>query len=483
MDRRHFMRASGAVALGAVPLGEPYVRWAGEPGAPRSSPGSALPSEPLLRAVREGRIADVRRLLDHDATLRTARDLEGRSAYVLAHLHGHADIAAELLSRGLELDLVEAVLARDWERFESLASVAPGAVNLDHPIGGTTMYAAAWSGLGADMWRVQQFDGDANANPRGADGFTPVRVSIEHPDRYTMHDTLATLVGNGGDANAPQRGGDSPLHAVARLGDVTMVRHLLRKGADASAVDDEGRRPIDVARAAGHSRVVDVLARPDAVPRDHRTSRFAYHADGTVYSPPEMDIFDNRLRNRMVGAAHFDVETVRALHGRAPQLVHSVSYADEGAVEACAHTGQRPVVAFLLERGAPYSLPTAVMMGDHSTARRLLAEDRARVYERGAHDFALTWYAAIGGDQVELMELLLESGAPVDQDYLGTTVLHWAARGGHNGLTRLLIDAGADINAVGRKFTRDGETPLQHAIAREHAETERLLRAAGARQR
>ncbi|MOA58587.1 Ankyrin repeats (3 copies) [compost metagenome] len=47
----------------------------------------------------------------------------------------------------------------------------------------------------------------------------------------------------------------------------------------------------------------------------------------------------------------------------------------------------------------------------------------------------------------------------------------------HQQIVQLLVDAGADLQLADAQGVR----PLQHAIARGHAETERILRAAGAR--
>ncbi len=52
-----------------------------------------------------------------------------------------------------------------------------------------------------------------------------------------------------------------------------------------------------------------------------------------------------------------------------------------------------------------------------------------------------------------------------DRDRNGETVLHESARLGHRRITRLLIDAGADVNAA----SRFSETPLFHASAEGHA--------------
>lgn len=104
-----------------------------------------------------------------------------------------------------------------------------------------------------------------------------------------------------------------------------------------------------------------------------------------------------------------------------------------------------------------------------------------RVDERGAHDFAVMWYPAIGGGSVEAARLLLERGADLEQEYLGTTALHYAVRSGHTDLVAYLLSQGADVNAVGRKFALVGETPLDIAVSRDTAGMTDLLIEAGGR--
>ena len=79
-----------------------------------------------------------------------------------------------------------------------------------------------------------------------------------------------------------------------------------------------------------------------------------------------------------------------------PLATFSFSTDAELAIEACGHTGNRPIIRLHLDHGAPLSLPTAISLGDLDHARFLLQEDPLRVHERGPHDFALLWYASIG---------------------------------------------------------------------------------------
>jgi ankyrin repeat protein len=52
-----------------------------------------------------------------------------------------------------------------------------------------------------------------------------------------------------------------PLHEAARLGHVQIVEMLLEAGADPRRVDAEGRTPLDLAAAKGHTAIVERLER------------------------------------------------------------------------------------------------------------------------------------------------------------------------------------------------------------------------------
>jgi 26S proteasome non-ATPase regulatory subunit 10 len=78
--------------------------------------------------------------------------------------------------------------------------------------------------------------------------------------------------------------------------------------------------------------------------------------------------------------------------------------------------------------------------------------------------------------------MLLQKGAEIGrQHFLGTTALHFAASGGDVELCDFLLEHGADIDRVGRKFDPAGQTPLQVAIRRDRTEVIQLLRDRGAR--
>ena len=222
-----------------------------------------------------------------------------------------------------------------------------------------------------------------------------------------------------------------------------------------------------------------------SIDRDHSTSRFAWTAAREPASPLALDGVPLERQREVTGRSHFDAKRVSELLSADPRLVWSFSGDAELAIEACGHTGNRPVIQLHLERGAPLSLPTAVALGDLDHARFLLDEDPLRVHERGPHDFALLWYAAIGGQDadggVAAAELLLDRGCPLEQESQGATALHWAAFRGRVDLARFLAERGCDLNPVGFKWERAGQTPLALARARGQEDAARLLEQLGAR--
>ncbi len=470
--RRTFLTRTIPLA-GAATMASPSV-W---PAATHDSP-----RRQLLAAVAAGDLVVVRELLDGEPGLVHTRDDRGRSAFAVALLARQPTAAALLREYGYELDVHEAALALDWETFAVMAEEAPGAINRDHTIGGTAMYAAAIGGAGSQIWRVYSPGGDPNLRPAGESAWTPVRAALEHPDLATAEQTAANLLANGAAIDASQPNGSSVLHAAAARGSLALVEILIRKGADVASRDEDGHTPTDLADAAGHAAVVEMLRRHAEIPHDHSTSRLAYDVEGRPYQAPDLDAFSSLARGRLVGASHGNFDAVRAAVGQHPLLAHAVATTTEMAVEAAAHTGRKPIVEYLLERGAPYSLPTAVMRGDTPRVKALLTEDPLRIHERGAHDFALLWYPAIGGGLVEMMELLLAAGADIERQHsLGTTALHWAAMSGQLDLVELLLIQGTDPNRVGYKFDPAGQTPLAVAEARGHDQVAKLLRDRGAR--
>jgi ankyrin repeat protein len=139
-----------------------------------------------------------------------------------------------------------------------------------------------------------------------------------------------------------------------------------------------------------------------------------------------------------------------------------------------------------LEVSKSEELVQASFQGQHELVRSLV-EAEVDINEMGRIWNPL--HAAIENGHINVITYLLASGADIEYLCSGMRPLHHAidleidaaAQADESddpepALTRLLLDAGADING---KDT-SGMTPLQMAVARGHKKAERLLRSRGA---
>lgn len=476
MDKRTFIKLLGlgtAMGISQLTFGRSGLRGI------LAGPGAA----DFLQACGSGKLETVKKLLAMDSELLKAKDQIGRSGFALALLGNHPDIGDYLKESGYETDLHETALDLDWDQFNAQMAEQPKVnlkrINADHPLGGTAMWAAAAGGAGSSIWRVYAQGGLPNKNPRGESGSSPLQKALQFTDRGTAEMTAATLLGNDANPNPLPNIELPPLHLATKRGSYDLVEMLIRLGADVKQEDAQGRKAVQLAKELGHSEIEELIRKHKKISRTCRTSRYAYDIHGKPYQKPGMEDIHVHEQVALVGSSHGNIEGVKKSILTDPRLAHSVSTTSEMAVEAGAHMGRKDIVEILLEKGAPYSLPTAVMLGDITTIKKLLNEDPERIHERGAHDFALLWYPIIGQCDLAITQLLLDRGAVVEEQHnLGTTALHWAARGNSIELIELLIKNGANVNRIGRKFGGATQTPLE---ATQNEKVADYLRSKGAK--
>lgn len=478
LTRRRMILSLGAAAAAAAastPVGttlEPETRCI--PGSRHSGDVEAF-----LGAVMAGDLGEVRRHLAGDATLAAARDVEGRSAFLIANLSGRRAVADELRER-IELDVVEAAIAEQWERFDELVARRPELCNAAHPIGGTPLYGAALAGI-PDLYRLRGAGCLPDHVPDSGSGFTAARGALMCPRLSGARVCATDLLSNGANVNAPQRGGDSVLHGAVRRRSDLLVRLAIRKGADVTATDGEGRTALALAEHLAWEAGVDLLTAHAQLPRDHRASRFLMDANRQPIVRPDLTDVPQDLQNAVTGCSHGQLDRLRTLVAEDPRLVYALSTDDELAIEACAHTGNQDIIRFHLDHGAPLSLPTAVSLGDAEAIRFLLDRDPRLIHERGAHDFPVMWYVALGTGRAEIAELLHGHGVEPDQESVGTTALHWCALRDRRELAAWLIAHGSDVEALAFSWSSDGQTPLQIARSQRNEAIASLLVQAGAK--
>ncbi len=392
-----------------------------------SPSGPELDSQRFRRAAVSGDLPTVTRLLDQDRGLLYARDSQGTSVFTLAALAGQKAVTAELLRRGLVLDIFEAVTAGERARAAEIVKENPNVARSRAVDGRTPLHFACAAGRAGMIQYLSPLGADLSAGP----GCPLVDLLRKTPEPNVL-DGAQILLGNGANPNGAGVDGVTALQLAVERRLKPAVELLLRKGATPTA---------------------EATALVGQVRRD-------YYGGRLTKPLPQTDLPQEWI-NAFAVAAHTDLDQVKKLSKLCPELALTRATFDEIAIEAGAHMGRPDIVYHLAALGAPVSTCTAAMLGSAKMVRELLAADPQRLHERGAHDFPLLWYTAFGKQLLDVAEALLAAGADVNVNILGSSTLHVCAEQGHIELAQILLSKGLDL----RMRTSRGVTALDTARA------------------
>lgn len=281
---------------------------------------------------------------------------------------------------------------------------------------------------------------------------TPLHVAA----RLNRLDEVEFLLDRGATINAVDFQYQTPLHVALGKGHVLVARLLISRGADIEAVDVRGETPLLVAADRGLLPIIELLASLDSDLEQAGTRR--------------------RWTAMHIAAAHGNVKLVRRLH----ELGASIDPVDrlgQSPLHVATSTGNLPLLTYLVEQGAEVNctdhqqvtpLMRAASQGDVDCVDYLLTR-----LEALGHDPALPQVLrnAVQGQHADTVELLLEHCQASD----ASTVLLLAAQRGKPQIVRLLLEAGAQVDAV----DEDGRSALHLAASEGHLEVMRQLFAAG----
>ncbi|RMG63361.1 MAG: ankyrin repeat domain-containing protein [Bacteroidetes bacterium] len=208
--------------------------------------------DPLLGAIRSGDVSQVRKLLEADPSLAKAKTEGGVSVLLFAIYHRHWDIV-HLIRRYLRrLNIHEAAAIGDLVELRRHLQARPTLADAYAPDGFTPLGLASFFG---------HYEAAEELIHRGA--------SVDRPADNTfkvrpLHSAVAIgnislvrlLLRRGAEVNATQQDGITPLHSAAYNGRVDMVELLLTYGADPNALTDKNETALDLAEARGHWAVV-----------------------------------------------------------------------------------------------------------------------------------------------------------------------------------------------------------------------------------
>lgn len=165
---------------------------------------------------------------------------------------------------------------------------------------------------------------------------------------------------------------------------------------------------------------------------------------------------DQTTVDELVGNAHGNLARVKEILAQHPELINASATWKETPIEAATQMGNRAIIDYLIEKGAPVDFFTSLALADVDAARQDLKKDSTLAQARGVHELPALYFAALGGS-VPAARMLLEAGADVNAKAEAAAPIHGAVMGGNREMVRLLIASGADPSVPDYKG-RDART-------------------------
>jgi ankyrin len=276
---------------------------------------------------------------------------------------------------------------------------------------------------------------------------SPMADAAERQNR----EAVRSLLRQKADVNAPQVDGTTALHWAVRLDDVDMADLLIRAGAKVNSTNRDGATPLQLAALNGSAAMIEKLVKAGADP-----------------NAPLSSSGDTAL---MFAARTGTTDAIKVLLETGANVNAKESWGGTTPLMSAVAERHPAAVKMLIERGA-----------DVSARSNFVAAANGRGFEgrtpsapkngQGVEEFASGWltplmFAAREGD-VESAKLLVAAGADVNavaadgKDALGLAIFN-----GNYDVASFLIDGKSTVN----KADTQGFTPLFWAVDRRNMET------------
>ncbi|HKF65207.1 MAG TPA: ankyrin repeat domain-containing protein [Vicinamibacterales bacterium] len=276
---------------------------------------------------------------------------------------------------------------------------------------------------------------------------SPIADAAQNQNR----EAIRSLLRQKADVNAPQVDGTTALHWAVRLNDLDTADVLIRAGAKVNATNRDGATPLQLAALNGSAAMIEKLVKAGADP-----------------NAPLSSSGDTAL---MLAARTGTTDAIKVLLETGGNVNAKESWGGTTPLMSAAAERHPAAVKMLIERGADVSARSnfvAAANGRGFEGRTPSAPKNDQAVE----EFASGWltplmFAAREGD-LESARLLVGAGADVNavaadgKDALGLAIFN-----GNYDVASFLIDSKSNVN----KADTQGFTPLFWAVDRRNMET------------
>ena len=303
--------------------------------------------------------------------------------------------------------------------------------------------------------------------------------------------------------------GDSLLHIIARLGRTSLLKFLIaefgnvdqkKHNLNLELTNTEGKTALHEAAQFGRYDIVEILLkegvyvnplkRADWTPLMMAVTKVGLDAQKVVSILLNQGHADPNLRNKdgwnafHLAAREGDMNILRCIYSFSPQSCQTVSNNNRTPAHTAALHGKLDVLEFLLENcgGACFAAVDscgATPLLDAARAGNLAAisyliplSDPAAVDKMGRNSLGVAAHSGKTDIVRYLVQNVQMNPNEQSKDFLKMAPIHWAAKEGHVGTIRCLVQ---DLNAQANLRDEQGRTALAIAIAGNRLETTKYL--------
>lgn len=256
--------------------------------------------------------------------------------------------------------------------------------------------------------------------------------------------------------------GDTPLHIAARSGKAGAVKILLEAGADAAAKDSSGKTPLQIAEGKSTVKLLEAAAKVRdlelKLSRDVQMGKVA-----TVQAALKDKVNPNALSEDKscsvlcVAVKARNAEMVEVLI-KSGADVNYVTPQNKSVLHLAAVHGDAAIINALLKAGAVPTHPgnngatplhDAVWARNSVAVQTLIPAYAEMNFSPDGKNNGYPVEMAIGGARADYVQLFLNAGMKVnDVRFAKRPLLHFAAMQDRAFIVRMLLEAGADKNAL-----------------------------------
>jgi len=210
----------------------------------------------LFQSIHANNLEGVRLLVEAEPELLTALSPTGLSPVLFATYYRRPEITRLLIAAGAPLSVFEAAATGELTALRTHLDTRPELLNAVSPDGFSLLGLAAFFGQEEVAAELLSRGADVNRASENA-----MQVQPLHSAAAGDHTALALrLLSAGADVNAAQHGGFTPLMGAAQNGNAELVGALLAAGAAPAAQTGEGQDAAALAREEGHMVLAEQLA-------------------------------------------------------------------------------------------------------------------------------------------------------------------------------------------------------------------------------